>query len=271
MRSLSISRAWEETRGLLAQDGRLYVSVALALIALPSVINMLMSPSGVNTATDPFWKGAVAFVASLIALAGQLALIRLAVGPSTTVGAAITHGLRRTPFYVIVVILLILGLIVLSIPLAIILIAAGVPITSTGVRLTNSPVIVMVGLLYLVVAVFVGVRMILSAPIASAEDIGPIAILRRSWALTHGYWWGLFGFVAVFVVAAIIVAFAVSSALGVVLRLTVGPLEPMSGAALMNGLVQSVVSAGISTIFSLMLARIYVQLRGQTDYAETFR
>jgi hypothetical protein len=63
----------------------------------------------------------------------------------------------------------------------------------------------------------------------------------------------------------------VSSALGIVLRLTVGPLEPMSGAALMNGLVQSVVSAGISTIFSLMLARIYVQLRGQTDYAETFR
>ena len=103
MRSLSISRAWEETRGLLVQDGRLYVSVALALIALPSVINMLISPSGVNTATDPFWKVALAFVTSLIALAGQLALIRLAVGPSTTVGAAITHGLRRTPFSAIAV------------------------------------------------------------------------------------------------------------------------------------------------------------------------
>lgn len=271
MSSLSISRAWEETRSLLAQDGRLYGSVALALIALPSVINMLLSPTGVNAATDPFWKAAVAFVASLIALAGQLALIRLAVGPSTTVGAAITHGLRRTPFYVMVVILLILGLVVLSIPGAIILIAAGVPITSTGVRLPNSPAMLVAGMLYLAIAVFVGVRMILSAPITSAEDVGPIRILRRSWVITQGHWWELFGFVAAFVVAAMIVAFAVSSALGIVLRLTVGPLEPMSGAALVNGLVQSVVSAGISTLFSLMLARIYVQLRGEANYAETFR
>jgi hypothetical protein len=45
----------------------------------------------------------------------------------------------------------------------------------------------------------------------------------------------------------------------------------MSVAALVNGLVQSAVSAGISTIFSLMLARIYVQLRGEPNYAETFR
>ena len=40
-------------------------------------------------------------VASLIALAGQLALIRLALGPSVTVGAAIAHGVRRLPVYLL--------------------------------------------------------------------------------------------------------------------------------------------------------------------------
>ena len=32
-------------------------------------------------------------------LAGQLALIRLALGPSITVGGAIAHGVRRMPIY----------------------------------------------------------------------------------------------------------------------------------------------------------------------------
>ena len=39
---------------------------------------------------------------------------------------------------------------------------------------------ILVGLLYLAIAAFFGVRMILAAPIASAEDVGPVAILKRS-------------------------------------------------------------------------------------------
>lgn len=271
MRALSISEAWEETRAILARDGRLYLSVALALIAFPSVINMLINPNGLNNATAPIWKDLVALLASLIALAGQLALIRLALGPSTTVGAAIAHGLRRTPFYLSAVILLFLGLVVLTIPLGVLLALLGVPITSSGVRMPASPVTLLVAFLYLAVITFFGVRMILSAPIASAEDVGPIGILRRSWALSAGHWWPLFCFVLIFLVAVIIVLVAVGSVIGVVVRLTLGAIEPMSAAALVIALVQSVVSAAISTLFALMLARIYLQLAGGSDQAEVFR
>ena len=38
MRRLSISRAWEETKSVIARDGRLLVSVALALVVLPQTI-----------------------------------------------------------------------------------------------------------------------------------------------------------------------------------------------------------------------------------------
>ena len=164
-----------------------------------------------------------------------------------------------------------LALLVLSIPLAVILMAAGVPITSTGARVPATPVTILVGLLYLAIAAFFGVRMILAAPIASAEDIGPIAILRRSWALTAGHWWALFGFVAMFLVGVLVVLFAVNSAVGTVVRLALGNVEPMSAAALVIALVQALVSAAISTLFSLMLARIYLQLAGKSDHAEVFR
>ena len=270
MRALSMSAAWEETRAILVRDGRLYMSVALALVALPSVVNMLVNPGGINAAVAPALV--VWVVATLIGLAGQLALIRLALGPSTTVGAAITHGLRRMPFYLLAVLLLAIGLFVLAIPLGLAMVLLGVPVPGKSVQIAASPVTVILSLLYLAIIVFFAVRMILSAPIASAEEAGPVAILRRSWDLTAGKWWPLFGFLVLFLVGAVIIMMAVGSAVGVVVRLTLGAIEPMSAAALVLALVQSVVGAAVQTLFALMLARIYLQLAGDPrETAEVFR
>ena len=87
MRALSLSQAWDETKAIIMRDGRLFASVALALVALPAAIEGLVSPRGMD-ASAPWWVDAVMIVASLIALAGQLALIRLALGP-------VDHGWRR--------------------------------------------------------------------------------------------------------------------------------------------------------------------------------
>lgn len=273
MRALSISDAWEEVRAILIRDGRLYVSVGLALIALPSAINTLLNPGGGMSASNaPPWIVAVTLVASLIALSGQLALIRLALGPSTTVGAAIGHGLRRMPVYLLAIILMIIGLLVLLIPLGVILALLGMPISGTAMKVPVTPATSIVFLLYMALIVFFAVRLVLSAPVASAERTGPIAILQRSWTLTSGHWWSLFGFLALFVVGAVIVLVAVGSAVGVAVRLTLGAIEPMSAAALVFALVEALVSAAVSGLFALMLARLYVQLAGNSErVGEVFR
>ena len=98
MRGLSISRAWEETRAILARDGRLIAAVALALIALPTAVTGLIDPNGIGDSAGRMGLDVIVVVASLLALAGQLALIRLALGPSVTVGAAIVHGLGGCRF-----------------------------------------------------------------------------------------------------------------------------------------------------------------------------
>src|SRR5579872_7471476 len=159
MRAFSISVAWEETRAILIRDGRLYVSVALALIALPSAINTLINPGGgMNASNAPAWIGVVTLVASLIALAGQLALIRLAFGPSTTVGAAIGHGIRRMPVYLLSILLMLIGLLVLLIPLGILFALLGIPINAAGMKVQMTPATSVILLLYLAIITFFAVR-----------------------------------------------------------------------------------------------------------------
>ena len=38
----------------------------------------------------------------------------------------------------------------------------------------------------------------MTSPVASEETVGPIGIIRRSWELTRGNWWRLFGFIVLF-------------------------------------------------------------------------
>ena len=54
----------------------------------------------------------------------------------------------------------------------------GVPLPANNAA-PSTPVVI-VALIYFALICFTGVRMLMSAPVASAEDTGPIAIIRRS-------------------------------------------------------------------------------------------
>jgi hypothetical protein len=262
MRGLSISAAWEETKAILARDGRLLTTVALALVALPSAVNSFLARGAID-GNAAQWLDLVALLASVIALAGQLALIRLALGPSITVGGAIVHGFRRLPIYFLAVMVLLLALFIVAIPLGLLLVALGVPISAKQVP-ASGPV-VLVTLIFAGIAIFLGVRFLLSSSVASAEEVGPIAILKRSWELTAGHFWRLFGFLLAVVVAAVVLLIAVGSALGVAISLSLGSIQPLSTGALILALIQALVSAAVTTLFAVMLARIYVQLAGRGE------
>jgi hypothetical protein len=257
MGRLSISRAWEETKAIVARDGKLLTSVALALIALPTMISTVIMPGGRDQSTA-LWVDVVIIIASLVMLAGQLALIRLAIGPSITVGAAIGHGLRRMPFYFVAAILIVIVLVIAAIPLAVALTAMGIQLDQAA-REASGPVLI-AALLYLALLIYVAVRMIMAAPAASAEDIGPIRIIMRSWALTSGNFWRLFGFLLLFFITAIIVLLAVQSVVVLVATMILGPLDPMSASALLVAVVQALANAAVSGLFVVMIARLYVQL-----------
>jgi hypothetical protein len=263
MAALSISRAWDETRARIAADGRLMSIVAAALIVLPGLIVEVISPSSIRSESTML-ESILFLVSSLLALVGQLAIIRLAVTPAVSVGEAIGHGARRMPIYLIAAILLTIAFVVLLIPFGLVAYAAGVPFDKSSEQaFLQSPVALLLSLLYLALLIFIAIRMLMSSPVASEENAGPVQILRRSWDLTAGHWWRLFGFIVIFVIGALILIAAVNWVVTAVAVFLFGAVAPMSASALLVGLFDSIVNGFLTVLLAVMMARIYLQLSGR--------
>jgi len=252
MRKLSISRAWDEARAVLASDGKLIGTVALALFVLPGLLLNLVMPQARSSADVPqpgIWI-VIGIVAVLISLVGQLSVIRLAMGPHVSVGEAITHGARRLLPYLGSVLLWMVPFMLVGVVL--IAVIQKDPEHPSGAAA--------IGLLALtVIGIFLAVRFILTSAVASAEQAGPITILRRSWELTRGNWWRLFGFLVIFAVGAIALIAAVASVSGLLAKMLFGDVSPLSLGGLLVSIVGQLVSGSISVILFVMLARIYAQ------------
>lgn len=266
MSRLSISRAWDETRAVLARDGRLLVTVALALLVLPAVIVGAIIPGGVGAAMYIALQGqslldfVLLFVVVVVMLVGQLAVTRLAIGPSISVGGAIAHACRRLPVYVGAGLIVGAAMLVALIIIAIVVGVSAGPSVSEQ-QLASSPGVAIAVLVMLAVYLFLLARVISqAAAVASAEHLGIIGTLRRSWALTAGHFWGLFGFLAAFFIGTGILVFAIGTVAAVVAQLLLGRLDPMAASTLVVAVVDGVTSGAVTLVLWVMLARIYVQL-----------
>jgi uncharacterized membrane protein len=252
MTKLSISRAWDESRLVLARDGKLIGTVALALFVLPGIVlNVVMPRTPTTEMPRPNAWMVVALVPILISLVGQLSVVRLAMGPHVSVGEAIAHGGRRLLSYVGAVLAWTIPfMIVGSVLYAVVGRDPQHPSTGAAVAL----------LALTIVGVFIAVRLIMMSPVASAEAAGPIAVIRRSWDLTKGHWWRLFGFLVIFLVGALILLFAAQSVSTLIARIFFHDISPLSVGGLLVTIVSQLVSGAVSVLLFVMLARIYVQL-----------
>jgi hypothetical protein len=255
MSKLSLSRAWEETMAVLARDGRLFLAVALALFVLPGLVLSVSMPVSTPGQLPPGgpWV-AIAVLAVLISLVGQLSVIRLSMEPHVAVGEALMHGLRRLLPYIGAALLWLVPL----------LIVGSILYGVLAMNETHPSVAAAVALLVLtIIGIFLAVRLMLSSPVASAEDVGPVTILRRSWALSRGNWWRLFVFLLLFGIGALCLIWAIDSVAGLIIRLFAEDSGPRSLGGLLTAIVSQLVSALLSVVFFVMLARIYVQRSAQ--------
>ena len=254
MPKLSLSRAWDEAKAVLARDGRLFLAVALAMFVLPGLVLSVSMPDSEPGQLPPagVWL-LVGIVAVLVSLVGQLGVIRLALEPHVAVGEAIVHGLKRLAAYVLAVLIWVVPILVIG----------GVLYDFLAINESHPSVGASVALLVLTgVGVFLGVRLMLSSAVASAENIGPIAILRRSWQLSRGNWWRLFVFLVLFGIGAVCLLWAVDSVAALLVRLVAEDSGPRSVGGLLVAIASQVVSALLSVAFFVMLARLYAERSG---------
>ena len=262
MPQLSISKAWEESRAIFTRDGGLLTAVALALLVLPATVAGLVSPPNAGTAT--YAGRVISIIAGCIGLAGQLAIVRLAIGPSTTVGQAIQHGVRRFLPTFGAVLMLVLTFALIVIPLMMLLLwlrLVGMPVEGQQPPPSFAVFSVAVALL----ALFLSIKFSLLVPVSVAEQPGPIMMIKRSWRLTSGHYWRLLGFMILVVVAAVIVLLAAQFVGLFAARLIAGTIAPLSLAALIFALIEAIASAAMTILFALMLSRIYLQLAGRDE------
>jgi hypothetical protein len=258
---LSISKAWDETRAIIARDGKLLATVGAALLLLPQVVAGVVSGEGAEATSEP---GAVEvlviLVTVLIGVVGQLAVAWLAIGPRVSVAESIRHGLSRTLPFIGAMLLVILGLVVVFVIIAAVLMAVGGIEPMADDPSPRDILIVLVAML--IPMLFVAVRLMPTLPVAAAETLGPIGILKRSWALTAGSFGRLAGFLLLFLIAAVIVALAIGAIGGVIAIMLLGSAAPFSFGALVLALLVGLVQTALILVYVLMLARIYVQLAG---------
>lgn len=262
MAGLSISRAWDESKAQLAHDGRLFTTVAFALIAFPRLVITVLSPGAAPV--DEFRAIDILLIGlALVTLIGQLAIARLAFRPAVTVGEAINRGVRRFPTQLAIIVLFVLVAFLAFAPFFVAAASDGVDLTRKLKPEDLSGKSLLAIWVAIIALVYVCLRMIPLNAVVVAENLGPVASVVRSWKLTSGSAWRLFLFFVMMVVALMVVMIAVSMTVGAVAVAVFGPLEPMSATALVLGLVDGVVTSGIVTLFVVMTARIYAQLAGR--------
>jgi hypothetical protein len=262
MPRLSITTAWNETAEIVKRDFGALFTIALALIALPSVAMQALGPAGAGAGQPPelgLWLLLVPVVL-VLSIVGAVAISSLALGRENVVGSAIAHGFRRFLPLLGASLLIALGAVILLLPL--------VMLAGIGVEDLTQPTAATFGrlglilLVYCLIVVAFWVRLMLMTPVAAAEPAGPIAIIRRSWALTGGHFWKLLGFVLLMIVVLLVVGMVVGMVFGILIAAIFGAPEPGSFGALVLLLIGAVVNAAFGVVLTAMIARIYVQLAG---------
>ena len=264
MAGLSISKAWDETRATLAEDGKLLATVAAAMFLLPQVVVGLVSGQGAEAAADPSGSQLLLMaIAGLIGLVGQLAIAWMAIRSGASVGESIRHAFGRTLPFLGAMLLVICGFVILFIVIAMFLMVIGMVDVSVQDARPRDVIVILIAMF--VPLLFVAVRLMPTVPVAAAEKLGPIGILKRSWALTSGHFGRLVAFILLFLVAALVVAMAIGAVGGLLVSLLFGSAAPFSLGALVLALLVGLLQAALVVVYVVMLARIYIQLAGDGE------
>ena len=264
MSKLSISKAWEDSKGIAVRDGRLIGAVALALLLLPQAIaGVIVPPPNLSGVQAPQWAPILSLLVAAIGVVGQVAIARLALGPAASVGESISHGLRRAGPALLAIALFAIPLAILFVAL-VALVAGPSAIEGFSGGAEPSPGVAGAILLGMIVALAIAVRFQMIVPAAAAESGGPVKLVRRSWELTSGHYWRLLAFLLLVLGLAVVLLLVSMSIGGILGRVIFGDIKPFTIGALLVALVSGLVQAALTAFASVMLARIYVQLAGRS-------
>jgi hypothetical protein len=190
----------------------------------------------------------------ILSVIGSLTMTLLALGRPNDAGQAFSIAVRRFPVVLAAALLMGLAVALLALPIAVVIVLlAG----------TEAAALALATLAIGIAFMAVWVRLILLNPVGAVEPLGPVAILRRSWVLTQGHFWKLFGFILVVVIVYLVVTLAVSGVIGSLIVLAAGQPQHGNLSRVLLLLLSGVLNAALGVFLAVVIARIYAQLAGE--------
>ena len=266
---LSITRAWDETSAFVKHEAGPLFLIAFGLAVLPGIIlqvivsrlvgSGLQATPGATPDLAPFLSALPVILLLLIPVLalsvwGNLTISILALRREAVIGSAFRAAARRILPLAGATLLLVLAAIVMLVPMF--------AIVGLG---SSAPRLGLLALLFFILwlaFVFIAVRLMLMTPVAAAEPVGPLGIVRRSWQLTGGHFWRLLGFLFLVMLVFLVFALVVTAIGGILLTLLLGKPDPGTLASLILQLLTGVLQAVFVAYFLVLIARIYAQLSG---------
>ena len=257
--SVSINRAWDETRDFLVRERKLVTPVLLTFVLLPTVAFRLFTPPLGSAEAASASSLLLIYVVLFVELIGGLTLILLATGARGSIGQTIGHALRRSPTVIFAFILFGLMILPLMMLFAFLAVPGGDMPTNPAAIPPKFAAAVLAGV---VVAMLLFFRISLFLPAAAIEKIGPWRALRRGWALGRGIGGKLIAtFLALFA-ASFVISLAVQWVFGAIAQLALGGDSGLTAGSLLVAVAVGLVAAAFLAIQAVMSARIYAQVAG---------
>ena len=244
--SFSYNAVWEDTLKLLRQHAPLLAAIAGVFLFLPNLLFAVLMPPPVPRGGDPqqalqalldFYQAATPWLMliSLFTMVGTLAMLRL-VFERDTVGGALVQGLVLTPFYF----MLSLG---------------------WGLMIGFGLILILVPGLYLF-----GRLAPFPAVLVAENRRNPVDTFNRTFALTKGHGWAIFGIIFVVWIVALIAMGVANALFGLIFVLAAGQELGRT----LTAVVSSALMAGLTSLLMMLYAAIYRALAGTTSIAATF-
>lgn len=270
--AVSMGTVWDRAVEVLRGRAGLLAPIAALAVFLPSVINSAIATYVTPNVAGAGMLGGLVGLAVLVAsIWGQLAMLAIATHPATTQGDAVRQANARLLTAIGIVVLLGVLLVLALMPIGLVLAAAGVgmnmadPATMRTMPSGVSGFMALYLLAFLVLAFWLGARLILLNPVILNERHGLRAI-PRSFRLTRGLTWRLIGVMVLFVVLLFVTVSAVQFVVGLPLRLILG-VDALPTVVFLA----SVVGAAVTTVFTVIAAaftaQLYVVTAGETPAA----
>jgi hypothetical protein len=262
-----MSIVWDRTTAFVGEHLGALVPLALMAFIAPGVVNSGVSAAA--AAAGPGVRLAVGVLVVLLAIVsfwGSLTVIALATGAAGLADAG-RLALRRLPAALLVSLGIGVAAAVAMLPVPLILagrgydlmaIAAGQGATMTIDPQTSSMIALWV-LVLILAFFFLFTRLLLVSTVVLREG-ALFGAIGRSWALTRGHGWRIFGLLLLFTLIGGISQFAAKLVFGSVFALLFGNAPGLTTAMLLTTFVTASVQAVVMLLLAAFQGKLYVAL-----------